>query len=90
MNKFSIAMNNTFGFLVSQPIHKTLRQLRIYTVLLLLASVDIMYRLVGILESSEALSGGQTTGAVATLAAAVFAVIWKGISNLAEVHKDDD
>ena len=49
-----------------------------------------MYRLVAILEKGGELSPAQTMGAVATLAAAVFAAIWKGISNLAEAHKNDD
>lgn len=79
-----------FGFVFQQPIHKTLRQMRIATILLLIISVDIMYRLVAILEKGGELSPTQTMGAVGTLAAAVFAAIWKGISNLAEAHKDDD
>lgn len=79
-----------FGFAFQQPIHKTLRQMRIATILLLMVSVDIMYRLVSILEKGGELSPAQTMGAVATLAAAVFAAIWKGISNLAESHKSDD
>lgn len=83
-------MEKMFGFIFQQPIHKTLRQMRIATILLLVASVDIMYRLVAILEKGGELSPAQTMGAVATLAAAVFAAIWKGISNLAEAHKDDD
>lgn len=83
-------MEKMFGFIFQQPIHKTLRQMRIATILLLVASVDIMYRLVAILEKGGELSPAQTMGAVATLAAAVFAAIWKGISNLAEAHKNDD
>lgn len=83
-------MEKMFGFIFQQPIHKTLRQMRVATILLLVASVDIMYRLVVILEKGGELSPAQTMGAVATLAAAVFAAIWKGISNLAEVHKNDD
>ncbi len=83
-------MEKMFGFIFQQPIHKTLRQMRIATILLLFASVDIMYRLVAILEKGGELSPAQTMGAVATLAAAVFAAIWKGISNLAEAHKEDD
>lgn len=79
-----------FGFMFKQPIHKTLRQMRIATISILVVSLDIMYKLVSILEKGGELSPAQTTGAVATLAAAVFASIWKGISNLAEVHKDDD
>lgn len=79
-----------FGFIIEQPIHHTIRQLRIFTVLLLLVSVDIMYRLITILENASELSPTQTVGAVAVLAATIFAAIWKGIGNLAEAHKKDE
>ena len=79
-----------FGFIFEQPIHKTLRQMRLATVGMLFVSVDIMYRLVGILEKGGELSPAQTMGAVATLAAAVFAAIWRSIANLSESHKEDD
>lgn len=79
-----------FGFIWKQPIHKTIRQLRLPTIALLIVSVDIMYRLVDILEIGSELSPAQSTAAVGVLAAAVFASIWKGISNISESHKDDD
>lgn len=84
------AFSKMFGFIFNQPIHKSLRQMRVATIVLLGISVDIMYRLVEILEKGGDISPAQTMGVVGTLAAAVFAAIWKGISNLAEVHKDDD
>lgn len=83
-------MGKMFGFIFDQPIHKTIRQLRIYTVLLLAVSVDIMYRLISILENGSEMSTTQTTAAVATLAAAVFAAIWRGITNLSESQKGAD
>lgn len=83
-------IDTMFGFLWKQPIHKSLRQLRVYTVALLVVSIDIMYKLVAILEVGGGLSPQQTVGAVGVLAAAVFASIWKGISNLSEPHKEDD
>lgn len=79
-----------FGFIFNQPIHVTLRQMRIATIAILVVSIDIMYRLVAILEAGGELSPAQTMGAVATLAGAVFAAIWRGISNLSEAHKKDD
>lgn len=79
-----------FGFIFKQPIHKTLRQMRVATIFLLLVSIDIMYRLVQILEKSGQMSTEQTVGAVGALAAGVFATIWAGIKNLSEPHKDDD
>lgn len=79
-----------FEFLWTQPIHKSLRQLRVATIVLLFVSMDIMYRLVAILENSSEMSTNQAIGAVATLAGAIFAAIWKGISNLAESHREDE
>ena len=83
-------MKKMLGFIVDQPLHKSIRQLRIPTLMMLFASVDIMYRLIAILEQGSTLSPNQTMGAVATLAAAVFASIWRGISNLSESQKNDD
>ena len=79
-----------FGFVFKQPIHKTLRQMRVATIFMLACSLDILYRLVAILELGGQISPEQTVGAVGVLAAAMFAIIWKGISNLSEAHKNDD
>ena len=83
-------MDKMFGFIFQQPIHKTLRQMRVATIVLLFVSVDIMYRLLNILERDGEMSSTQTTGAIATLTAAVFAAIWKGICNLSDAQKNDD
>lgn len=83
-----MALKEMFGFIWTQPIHKTLRQMRVATIFLLYVSVDMMYRLIDLL--STAISMEQTIAAVGVLAAAVFATIWKGIQNLTDVHKDDD
>lgn len=83
-----MALKEMFGFIFTQPIHKTLRQMRLATIALLYVSVDMMYRLIDMLGS--AISMEQTIAAVGVLAAAIFATIWKGIQNLTDVHKDDD
>lgn len=83
-----MALKEMFGFIWSQPIHKTLRQMRLATIALLYVSVDMMYRLIDMLGT--AISMEQTIAAVGVLAAAIFATIWKGIQNLTDVHKDDD
>lgn len=82
-------MKKMLGFIIEQPLHKTLRQMRVATIIMLFLSFDIMYRLVEILESDSSLSPAQTVGAVATLAAAIFATIWNGINNLSKPHKSD-
>ena len=84
------SLDMMFGFIFKQPIHKTLRQMRIATMILLYVSFDIMYRLVVILEATGQISTEQTIGAVGALAAGVFATIWGGIKNLTEAQKDDD
>lgn len=83
-----MAIKDMFGFIFTQPIHKTLRQMRLATIALLYVSVDMMYRLIDMLGS--AISMEQTIAAVGVLASAIFATIWKGIQNLTDVHKDDD
>lgn len=75
-------------FLYTQPLHKSLRQLRIPTMIILGVSVDILYRLVGLLETAQ-LSGDQATAGIVTLAGVVIGAIWKGINSLAESHKED-
>ena len=81
---------NMFGFVFTQPIHQSLRQMRIATIVMLGISVDIIYRLVAILETGEGISDSQFYGAVGVLTAAVFTTIWKGIQNLSDPHKSDD
>lgn len=83
-----MALKEMFGFIFTQPIHKTPRQMRLATIALLYVSVDMMYRLIDMLGT--AISMEQTIAAVGVLAAAIFATIWKGIQNLTDVHKDDD
>lgn len=84
------AIYNMFGFIITQPIHKTLRQMRFATIFLLLVCVDIMYRLIHILEASNSLSPAETIAAVSALAIAMLGAMWKGISNLSEKHHADD
>jgi hypothetical protein len=79
-------------FLWEQPFHKTLRQFRIPTLIVLWVSVDILYKLVTLLESmviGEGLSDTQAATAIVGFATVVLGAIWKGINNLAESHKED-
>lgn len=75
-------------FIVEQPLHLTLRQFRIPTLVVLWVSIDILYKLVSLLESLE-LSEGQASTAIIGFATVVLGAIWKGINNLAESHKAD-
>lgn len=78
-----------FGSIWSQPLHKTLREYRVITVVFLMASMHIMYRLLDVIEEANRLSEGQQIAAVVGLATALITAIWKGIANLAEAHHDD-
>lgn len=77
-----------FAFIVEQPIHQTLRQFRIPTLVVLYVSIDILYRLVRLLEDLE-LTGAQAATGIIGFATVVLGAIWKGINNLAESHKAD-
>lgn len=85
-NNFS----KVFGFIFVQPIHKTLRQMRVATIVLLGVSIHMMYKIIGIFERSDAISDNQSIAALAVLAGTLMTTIWKGIQNLADPHKDDD
>lgn len=81
--------NLMFGFIINQPLHVTLRQMRLATIVLLGVSCHIMYLLVDILERAVTLSTPQTVVVVGTLASAVVAAIWKGVDNLSKGHEAD-
>ena len=83
-------MKKALEFLWLQPLHKSLRQLRFFTFLMLVVSVDIMYRLIGILEQEGMVAPEKAIGVVGTLAVAVFAAIWKGIGAIKEQHLNDE
>lgn len=87
---FKDVMNNMFSFIWTQPIYKTLRQMRLIPVIMLVISTDIMYRLVGLLEEANGLSPEASLAAVGALIAAIFATIWKSIGDLNHPYKSDD
>ena len=93
LEKGQKAAEAMFGFIWQQPVHKTLRDMRFVTLIILACSIDIMYRLVSILEQAALMTNGQATGTIAatvgTLAAGIFAAIWKGIASLHEGNKAD-
>lgn len=83
-------LNNMLGFMFTQPIYKTLRQMRLLQVFLLGVSVDIMYRLVDMLETAGSLSPAEAMTAGGVLMAALFATVWKAVSDLNKPYKSDD
>lgn len=83
-------LNNVFGFLLDQPLHKSMRQLRVLPTIVLFSSLSLMDRLIIMLEADNAISPETSMGIIAGLATAVFAGIWKGLAVIVEVHKEDD
>jgi len=75
-------------FIWTQPLHKTLRQMRFVTIGVLVASIDILYRLVGVLQAGDLST--EKAVAVTGLAATVFGGIWKAVDSVKDVYKDDD
>ena len=78
------SLNNMFGFIFSQPIHQSLRQMRIVQVGLLGSSQYLLWSIVNKLET---LDPAQAAMAYATIAAALIAAIWKGVDAL---HRSND
>lgn len=83
-------INNMFSFIWTQPIHVTLRQMRCVSVCLIYVSVDIMYRLVNIIEESKALDSVEGLSAMGVLALGVFTSLWKAVDNITASHQRDD
>ena len=80
---------SVLGDIFNQPLHKTLRQYRVATIIVLYCSIDIMYKLLDILQQANTLSEGQHMATIVGLATALITAIWKGIANLSEPHQED-
>lgn len=77
-------INNMFGFIWTQPIHVSLRQMRLIHVALIINSQWLLWAIVGKLHQLDPVQSAIAYGAIA---AALIAVIWKGIDGL---HKSND
>lgn len=75
-----------FGFIVSQPIHKTLRDLRLIQVGLIVSSQLILWRIV---DRLEALDPSQAAMAYGTIAVTLIAAIWKAVDGLHRPNAPD-
>lgn len=73
-----------FGFIWKQPIHQTLRQIRIVPILLIVSSQLLLWEIVHKLET---LSPAESAMAYSVIAAALITSIWKGVDSL---HKPND
>lgn len=82
-------INNVFSFLWTDPLHESLRKMRFVSVGLICVSVDIMYRLVAVIEQSKALDSVEGLSAMGVLALGVFTSLWKAVDNITAKHGKD-
>lgn len=83
-------INNVFSFIWTNPLHESLRKMRLVSVGLICVSVDIMYRLVAVIEQSKALDSVEGLSAMGVLALGVFTSLWKAVDNITTKHGKDD
>lgn len=81
------AINNMFGFIWMQPIHVTLRQMRLVHVGLIISSQLLLWRIVDKLETLDPMQSAMAYG---TIAAALIAAIWASINGLHKSNGKDD
>lgn len=73
--------DNALGFIVKQPLHVTLRQMRVVQIALIVSSQILLYR---IDDNMKELDPTQAAIAYGVLAAALVTQIWTSISS---IHK---
>lgn len=82
------AFKAVFSFMWTQPLHVTLRQMRIVPVGLIISSQLLLWEIVRSLKMLDATQAAMAFGAIA---AALIAAIWKGVDSLHRSNiKDDD
>ena len=68
-----------FGFMLEQPLHITLRQMRFIHIFALYSADRLLWQLVGTLKELDPVAAATATGAIA---AALIAAIWRGLDGL--------
>lgn len=81
------AVNDTFGFMWTQPIHITLRQLRIVQVLLIYNSQLLLWALVDKIDKLDPVQGAAAAGATML---ALIAAIWKCVDSFNKGNVKDE
>lgn len=80
--------DNVLGFIVKQPLHVTLRQMRVVQIGLIASSQILLYRIV---DNMKELDPTQAAIAYGVLAAALVTQIWTSISSIHKgTGKDDE
>jgi len=75
------------GFIIKQPLHVTLRQMRIVPIYLIYSSQGILKDIVASLKLLDSTQSAMAYGAIA---AALIAAIWKGVDSLHRSNIKDD
>lgn len=75
-----------FGFILNQPLHVSLRQMRLVQVLLILSSQALLWYIV---QKLEHLNPEQSAMALGTIAVTLIAQIWKGVDSLHRTNESD-
>ena len=81
------ALDNVFGFIIKQPLHVTLRQMRIVPVGLIISSQLLLWEIV---RTLKLLDPSQAAMAFGAIAAALIAAVWKGVDSLHRSNLKDD
>jgi len=81
------AFKAVFGFMWTQPLHVTLRQMRIVQIALIISSQILLYRIV---DNMKALDPTQAAIAYGVLAAALVTQIWTSVSGMHKGNTRDD
>lgn len=80
--------DNVLGFIIKQPLHVTLRQMRVVQIGLIVSSQILLYRIV---DNMKELDPTQAAIAYGVLAAALVTQIWTSISSIHKgTGKDDE
>jgi hypothetical protein len=81
------ALDNMLGFIVKQPLHVTLRQMRIVQIALVISSQILLYRIV---DNMKVLDEAQAAIAYGVLAAALVTQIWQAVAGMHKGNAKDD
>ena len=76
-----------FGFIITQPIHISLRQMRLLPVMLIVSSQWLLW---GIVNKLDSLDPQQAAMAYGTIAVTLITAIWKGMDSLFKKHEKDE
>ena len=76
-----------FGFLLKQPLHVSLRQMRIVPVGLIISSQLLLWEIV---RSLKVLDQTQAAVAYGAIAAALITAIWQGLKFIKEGNEKDE